>query len=413
MKHRVVITGLGIVSPIGTGKEDFWKALLEGVSGVGPITRFDASSHATQIAAEVKDFDPGLYMDKKEARRMDRFAQYAVAASVLALSDSGLEVNEANAQCIGTYVSSGIGGMETLEAQCRVLNDKGPGRVSPFLVPMMIGNMASGQIAIRLGLKGPSSDIVTACASSAQAIGDAARVIERGDALAMLAGGAESAITPLAIAGFNAARALSTRNDSPASASRPFDLERDGFVMGEGGAVLVLEELEHARGRGAHIYAEIKGYATTNDAYHVTAPDPEARGAIHCIRKALADAGLQPEEIDYVNAHGTSTDLNDRLETAALKSVFGEHARRLAVSSTKSMVGHLLGAAGAAELIATSLAIENGVVPPTINLVHPDPDCDLDYVPNAARKMNVRAALKNSLGFGGHNCCLVLSQYVE
>ena len=411
MKRRVVVTGLGVVSPIGTGKDAFWQGLLEGRSGVGPITKFDASQHATKIAAEVKDFDPGLYMDKKEAKRMDRFAQFAVASGVLALADSGLTVTEANADGIGVYVSSGIGGMETLEGQCQVLGEKGPGRVSPFLVPMMIGNMASGQLAIALGLKGPSSDIVTACASGAQSVGDAARVIERGDAVAMLAGGAESAITPLAIAGFNSARALSTRNDSPENASRPFDKDRDGFVMGEGGAVLVLEELEHALQRGAHIYAEVKGYATTNDAFHVTAPDPSASGAIRCMSKALADACLAAHEIDYVNAHGTSTDMNDRLETMALKSVFGEHAARLAISSTKSMVGHLLGAAGAAELIAAAMSIDTGWVHPTVNLDEPDSDCDLDYVPKVARQMKVRAALKNSLGFGGHNCCVILTRY--
>jgi 3-oxoacyl-[acyl-carrier-protein] synthase II len=411
MKRRVVITGLGIVAPIGTGKQAFWQALLDGKSGVGPITRFDASQHATRIAAEVKDFDPGLYMDKKEARRMDRFAQFAVAAGVLAIADAGLTVSEENADAIGAYVSSGIGGMETLEGQCQVLGEKGPSRVSPFLVPMMIGNMASGQLAIALGLKGPSSDIVTACASGAQSVGDAARVIERGDAVAMLAGGAESAITPLAIAGFNSARALSTRNESPGKASRPFDRGRDGFVMGEGGAVLVLEELEHALSRGAHIYAEVKGYATTNDAFHVTAPDPSAAGAIRCMNKALSDAGIAPNEVDYVNAHGTSTELNDKLETMALKSVFGEHAKKLAISSTKSMVGHLLGAAGAAELIAAALSIDTGWVHPTVNLEEPDPECDLDYVPNVARQMQVRAVLKNSLGFGGHNCCVVLARY--
>lgn len=409
--RRVVITGLGVVSPIGIGHSSFWDAALAGKSGVGRITRFDTTGFATQIAAEVKDFDPGLYMDKKEAKRMDRFAQYGVAASLMALQDSGLTIDGANAEDVGVYVSAGIGGLETLESQCLVLREKGPGKVSPFFVPMMIGNMAAGQIAIALGLKGPSSDIVTACASGAQAVGDAFRVIERGDSEVMLAGGAEGAITPLAIAGFNSARALSTRNDSPETASRPFDKERDGFVMGEGAGVLVLESLDHALARGAKIYAEVKGYATTNDAFHITSPDPEARGAIRCFRKALRDAKLEPQDIDYINAHGTSTDLNDKLETRAIKEVFGDHASKLAISSTKSMIGHLLGAAGGVELIATALSIYHGKVHPTINLGNPDPECDLDYVSNGARELPIRAAMKNSLGFGGHNCTVVLAKF--
>jgi len=409
--RRVVITGLGVISPIGVGHNEFWEAALAGKSGAAPITRFDTTGFATQIAAEVKDFDPGMFMDKKEAKRMDRFAQYGMAAAALALKDAALTVNEANAHDIGVYVSAGIGGLETLESQCAVLRDKGPSKVSPFFVPMMIGNMAAGQIAIALGLKGPSSDIVTACASGAQAVGDAFRVIERGDSEVMLAGGAEGAITPLAVAGFNAARALSTRNDSPETASRPFDKDRDGFVMGEGAGVLVLESLDHALARGAHIYAEVKGYATTNDAYHITSPHPDADGAIRCIAKALKDAKLSPQDIDYVNAHGTSTDLNDRLETKAIKAVFGEHAYKLAISSTKSMVGHLLGAAGAVELIATALSIKTGKVHPTINLHNPDPECDLDYVPLVARELDIRNAIKNSLGFGGHNCTVVLAKY--
>ncbi|KAF0196391.1 MAG: 3-oxoacyl-acyl-carrier-protein synthase II [Bacillota bacterium] len=409
--RRVVITGLGVVSPIGIGQSSFWQAALAGKSGVGRITRFDTTGFATQIAAEVKDFDPGRYMDKKEAKRMDRFAQYGVAASLLALQDSGLTIDESNAEDVGVYVSAGIGGLETLENQCLVLKEKGPGKVSPFFVPMMIGNMAAGQIAIAFGLKGPSSDIVTACASGAQAVGDAFRVIERGDSEVMLAGGAEGAITPLAIAGFNSARALSTRNDSPETASRPFDKERDGFVMGEGAGVLVIESLDHALARGANIYAEVRGYAATNDAFHITSPDPEARGVIRCLRKALKDAKLEPQDIDYINAHGTSTDLNDKLETRAIKEVFGDHAAKLAVSSTKSMVGHLLGAAGGVELIATALSIHHGKVHPTINLMNPDPECDLDYVANRARELPIRAAMKNSLGFGGHNCTVVLAKY--
>ncbi|MBT9177382.1 MAG: 3-oxoacyl-(acyl-carrier-protein) synthase 2 [Firmicutes bacterium] len=409
--RRVVITGLGVVSPIGTGHHAFWQALLAGTSGVNHITRFDTADFATKIAAEIRDFDPGLYMDKKEAKRMDRFAQYGVAAASLALKDAGIAVTPDNAEQIGVYVGAGIGGMETLESQFAVLKEKGPAKVSPFFVPMMIGNMAAGQIAITLGLKGPSSDVVTACASGAQAVGDAARLIERGDSEVMLAGGTECAITPLAVAGFNSARALSTRNDSPATASRPFDKERDGFVMGEGAGVLVLESLEHAVARGARIYAEVVGYATTNDAYHITSPDPEVRGTVKCMQKALADAKLAPSDVDYVNAHGTSTDQNDRLETRAIKEVFGAHAYSLAISSTKSMIGHLLGAAGAVELIATALAIHDGIVHPTINHTTPDPDCDLDYVPEGARKLSIRAALKNSFGFGGHNCSIVLAKY--
>lgn len=411
--RRVVITGLGVVSPIGIGHADFWSALLSGKCGVGQITRFDTTDFVTKIAAEVKEFDPGLYMDKKEAKRMDRFAQYGVAAAVLALRDAALTVDDANADDIGVYVSAGIGGLETLENQCEVLKEKGPAKVSPFFVPMMIGNMAAGQIAIALGLKGPSSDIVTACASGAQAVGDAYRVIERGDSEVMLAGGAEGAITPLAIAGFNAARALSTRNENPSEASRPFDKDRDGFVMGEGAGVLVLENLDHALARGAHIYAEIKGYATTNDAYHITSPDPDARGAIKCLTKALRDAHINPEDVDYINAHGTSTEMNDKLETRAIKEVFGLHAYKLAISSTKSMIGHLLGASGAVELIATALSIKHGKVHPTANLANPAPECDLDYVPNGSRDLNIRFALKNSLGFGGHNCTVVLAKYIS
>jgi len=384
---------------------------LAGTSGVDVITRFDTAGFATKIAAEVKDFDPSQYMDKKEAKRMDRFAQYGVAAASLAIEDAKLSISQDNAAQIGVYVGAGIGGMETLESQFAVLREKGPTKVSPFFVPMMIGNMAAGQIAITFGLRGPSSDIVSACASGAQAVGDACRVIERGDSEVMLAGGTECAITPLSMAGFIAARALSTRNDDPKRASRPFDKNRDGFVMGEGAGVLVLESLEHAAARGARIYAEVKGYATTNDAYHITSPDPEVRGTVRCMQKALADAKLNPHDVDYVNAHGTSTDLNDKFETKAIKEVFGAHAHRLAISSTKSMIGHLLGAAGAVELIATALAIHTSTVHPTINRTSPDPECDLDYVPEGARNLKIRAALKNSFGFGGHNCSLVLAKY--
>jgi len=409
--RRVVVTGLGAITPIGIGHSDFWAALLAGQSGVAKITRFDTTGFATQIAAEVKNFDPAVYMDKKEAKRMDRFAQFAVAASALALKDAEINLDIIDKTSIGVYISSGIGGLETMEAQAALLREKGPQKISPFFIPMMIGNMGAGQVAITFGLKGPSGNIVTACAAGSQAVGDAFRVIERGDCEVMLAGGSEGSITPLAIAGFNAARALSTNNDNPTAASRPFDKERDGFVMGEGAGVLVLESLDHALARGARIYAEIVGYAATNDAYHITSPEPDAEGATRCMKLALRDAKLSPSQIDYVNAHGTSTDLNDRLETKAIKAVFGTEASRLAISSTKSMIGHLLGGAGAVEIIATVLSIQKGMVHPTINLKHPDPECDLDYVAEGARRLPIRAAIKNSFGFGGHNCSIVLSKY--
>ncbi len=412
-RRRVVVTGMGVVSPIGIGLDAFWSALVEGRSGVGPITRFDASGLDCRIAAEVHDFEPERYMDRKEARRTDRFAQFALAATAMALQDAGLDDKLPLGERAGAVIGSGIGGMETWETGHRSLLERGPGRVSPFTVPMMIPNMAAGLVSIRFGLKGPNRCTVSACASGADAIGDAFRIIQRGDADLMVAGGAEAAITPFSIAAFAAAKSLSTRNDDPPRASRPFDRDRDGFVMGEGAGILVLESLEHARARGARIHAEIIGYGATGDAFHITQPAPEGRGAARAIKAALDDAGIGPEAVGYINAHGTSTEYNDWYETAAIKQVFGEHAWRIPISSTKSMTGHLLGAAGGVEAIACVLAIERGVIPPTINLEHPDPRCDLDYVPNAARPARVDVAISNSFGFGGHNAVLVFRRYEE
>jgi len=407
---RVVITGLGVISPVGTGLDTFWSALVNGVSGVREISRFDASQYRTRIAAEVTDFAPENYLDRKESRRMDRFAQFAVACAVMAVEDARLDLARVEKERIGVVFGSGVGGIQTLEEQAKILFTRGPDRVSPFFVPMMISNMAAGQIAMTFGFQGPNFTLVSACASSNHAIGDAFKIIQSGAADVVITGGAEAAITPLALAGFCAMKALSTRNDEPARASRPFDAERDGFVMGEGAAVLILEAEEHARRRGARIYAEICGYGTSCDAYHVTAPDPEGTGAARAMANAVADAGLRPEDIDYINAHGTSTPLNDRVETAAIKRVFGEHAYRLAVSSTKSMTGHLLGAAGGLEAVASVLTIFHQVIPPTINYEVPDPECDLDYVPNKARPARVRAVLSNGFGFGGQNASLVFRQ---
>jgi 3-oxoacyl-[acyl-carrier-protein] synthase II len=408
MRRRVVVTGLGVVSPIGVGHEAFWEGLAAGRPGVARISRFDPSGLATQIAAEVRDFDPGAYMDRKEVRRNDRFVQLAYAAARMAMEHARYAITPANATRTGVLIGSGIGGIATWEEQHRVMLDRGPDRVSPFFVPMMIVNMASGVTAILTGARGPSSCVVTACATGGNAIGDAARLIERGEADAMLAGGTEAAITPLAIAGFASMKAMSTRNDEPAQASRPFDATRDGFVMGEGAGVVVLEALEHAEARGAPILAELVGYGATTDAYHITQPDPDGDGAYRSMAAALADAGAAPEQIDYINAHGTSTPYNDRLETLAIKRLFGAHARRLAVSSTKSMTGHLLGAAGGVECIACVLALRHQVMPPTINYRTPDPDCDLDYVPNTARPARLRTVMSNAFGFGGHNATLVL-----
>ncbi len=410
-RHRVVVTGLGVISPVGIGLEPFWTNLVEGHSGIGPITHFDASQLDCRFAGEVKDFDPTRYMERKEARHMDRFAQFAVAASLMAVEDAGLSGSLPLGPRAGVIIGSGIGGMATLEEQSRILLEKGPRRVSPFFVPMMIPDMASGLVSIRLGAEGPNSCTVSACASGSHSIGDAFRLIQRGDADLMITGGSEAAITPLAMAAFCSARALSTRNDDPPGASRPFDRDRDGFVMGEGAGVLVLERLDLALRRGARIYAEVVGYASTGDAYHITQPAPEGRGAARAMELALQDAGLEASDVDYINAHGTSTEYNDWYETLAIKRALGEHAHRVAISSTKSMTGHLLGAAGGVEAVATVLAISRGIIPPTINLTNPDPRCDLDYVPNRARRREVRVAMSNSFGFGGHNAVLVFRRY--
>lgn len=410
LQRRVVITGLGAVTPLGLNIEEFWANVIAGKSGVGLITRFDTTDFNVKIAAEVKGFDPENYLDKKEARRTDRFVQFALAAAKMAVDDASLTIDESNCEDVGVYIGSGVGGISTVEEQARTLFEKGPSRVSPFMVPMMISDMAAGQVSIMLGAKGPNEATVTACASSAHAIGNAFNAIRYGRAEVMITGGSEAAITPLSIAGFQSARALSTRNDEPEKASRPFDLNRDGFVMGEGAGILILEELEHAKRRGAKIYAELVGFGSTGDAYHITSPAPEGEGAKRAIIRALKDAGLQPDEVQYVNAHGTSTYYNDLYETKAIKAVFGD---RIAVSSTKSMTGHLLGAAGAIEAIITALTLEHQIIPPTINYETPDPECDLDYVPNRARESKIDAAITNSFGFGGHNAVLVLRRYAD
>lgn len=411
MTRRVVVTGMGVISPVGIGLETFWNSLCNGVSGISPIEGFDTTNYSVTIAGEVKNFEPGHYFDKKEAKRLDRFAQFAVAAALMAVEDSKLTITDENADGVGVLIGSGIGGMQTFEEQAELLVTKGPGRISPFFIPMMISNIASGQVSIYTGAKGPNSSAVTACASGATAIGEAAEIIRRGDADVMISGGSEAAITRLSIAGFSNMKALSNRNDEPTKASRPFDADRNGFVMGEGAGVLILEELEAAKKRGARIYAEVIGYGASGDAYHITDPAPEGEGAARCMCMALRKAGLDPTEVDYINAHGTSTPKNDKFETLAIKSVFGEHAYKLAVSSTKSMTGHLLGAAGAIEAIACILAIRDQILPPTINYETPDPECDLHYVPNKAEKRSVNVALSNSLGFGGHNATLILRKY--
>jgi 3-oxoacyl-[acyl-carrier-protein] synthase II len=391
--------------------ETFWSSLINGESGISLVASFDTTEFPSKIGAEVRDFDPAQYIEKKEIRRMDRFAQFAVAASKQALEDSGLKITEENAHRTGVLIGSGIGGMKTFEDQTRILIEKGPKRISPFFIPMMIADMASGQVSIHTGARGPNLSAVTACASSTHAIGEAFRIIKYGDADVMIAGGAEAAITSLSYAGFSAAGALSKRNDEPTKASRPFDQERDGFVMGEGAATLILEELEAAKARGAKIYGEIVGYGLTGDAYHITSPHPEGIGAAEAMRQAIRDAGWRPEEVDYINAHGTSTEANDKLETIAIKKALGKHAYQVAISSTKSMTGHLLGAAGAVEAVAVLLALQRGIIPPTINYEHEDPNCDLDYVPNKARKQEITRALSNSLGFGGHNGTLAFQKY--
>ncbi|MDA1475928.1 beta-ketoacyl-ACP synthase II [Bacillus changyiensis] len=407
---RVVITGLGALSPLGNDVKTSWNNAINGVSGVGPITRVDAEEYPAKVAAELQNFNIEDYLDKKEARKMDRFTQYAVVASKMAVDDAKLEINDQNANRIGVWVGSGIGGLETLEQQFEIFLTKGPRRVSPFFVPMMIPDMATGQISIALGAKGVNSCTVTACATGTNSIGDAFKVIQRGDADVMITGGTEAPLTRMSFAGFSANKALSTNSD-PKTASRPFDKNRDGFVMGEGAGIVVLEELEHALNRGATIYAEVVGYGSTGDAYHITAPAPNGEGGVRAMKEALKDAGLNPEAIDYINAHGTSTPYNDKFETMAIKEVFGEYAYKLAVSSTKSMTGHLLGAAGGIEAIFSVLAIKEGIIPPTINLETPDEDCDLDYVPHQARHQDVNVVLSNSLGFGGHNATLIFKKY--
>ncbi|MEE8348282.1 MAG: beta-ketoacyl-ACP synthase II [Acidobacteriota bacterium] len=411
MNRRVVVTGVGLVSALGLDTESTWKGLLEGRSGVGPITHFEAESFSSRFAAEVKGFDPLSYVDKKSSRKMDLFILYAIAASDLALASSGLEIDDSNRTRVGVYIGSGIGGFGTIESEHTNFLNKGARKISPFFIPASIGNLATGQVSIRIGAAGPNSATCTACSAGSHAIGDSFKIIERGAADVMIAGGTEAAITPMGVGGFAALRALSTRNDSPETASRPFDRDRDGFVIGEGSGLVVLEELEHARRRGAPIYAEIVGYGMSGDAHHMTAPPEDGSGAVRVMQATLDDAEIAPTEVDYVNAHGTSTPPNDRIETRALKTVFGEHAYRLAISSTKSMTGHLLGAAGGLEAGITALAIKNQTIPPTTNLENADPDCDLDYVPHTPREMKINYALSNSFGFGGTNAAILLKKF--
>ncbi len=410
MKKRVVITGMGVVHSLGFGVDSFWNSIKEGKSGISLLTKFDTTNYEAKVAAAINGFEPTDYIDKKEAKRMDIFTQYAMAAARMAMETSGLDMEKEDSFRAGVIIGSGVGGIQTLEDQHQILSTKGPGRVSPFFITSMIANMAAGRIAIEYNLQGFNECVVTACASGNNAIGDAFKVIQRGDADIMFTGGAESAITPLSFAGFCSNKALST-NPDPATACRPFDRDRDGFVMGEGAGVLILEELEHAKQRGALILGEVVGYGCTCDGYHITAPHPEGIGGIKSMQFAIADAGIQPQDIGYINAHGTSTPLNDVGETNVIKQVFGEHAYKLAVSSTKSMTGHLLGAAGAIEAIITAMALKDGLLPPTINLVNPDPECDLDYVANRGRPAQIEYALSNALGFGGHNAAIILKKY--
>jgi 3-oxoacyl-[acyl-carrier-protein] synthase II len=411
MNNRVVVTGLGMVTPLGTGVGKNWEAVCAGTSGIGPITKFDPSPFACRIAGEARDFKSQDWLDKQQVRRLDIFVHFALASARMAMEESGLKIDDSNRHRVGSLTGSGLGGLTLLEHYHRILIDKGPDRVSPFFIPGMIANMAPGQIAIEFGAKGPNISIETACAASSHAIGESFRLIREGRVDAMITGGAEAVVTPLALAGFCSMRALSTRNEEPEKASRPFDLHRDGFIMGEGAGILILEEMNHALERGARILAEVVGYGLSADAYHMTAPDPDGAGAILCMSEAVRDAGLKPEDIDYINAHGTSTKLNDESEVRAIKAVFGEHARKLAISSTKSMTGHLLGGAGGIEAIYTVLSIKRGTIPPTINYETPDPECDLDFVPNVARKTAVRAAMSNSFGFGGTNASLVFKAF--
>jgi 3-oxoacyl-[acyl-carrier-protein] synthase II len=412
VKRRVVVTGVGLITSLGTGLRETWQGLLAGKSGVGPITRFDAANFPTRIAAEVKNFHPAQFIDRKDIKKTDTFIHYAIAASESALRDSRLGAfDKVSGERAGVIIGSGIGGFSTIEREHETLLKQGPRKMSPFFIPSSIINLASGQVSIRCGARGPNSSPCTACSSGSHAIGDSFRIIERGDADIMIAGGSEAAITPMAVGGFDALKALSTRNDDPEKASRPFDRERDGFVLGEGAGILILEELEHARSRNAAIYCEMAGYGMSGDAYHITAPPPDGDGAARAMRATIRDAGIEPDAVDYINAHGTSTPPNDRTETAAIRAVFGKHAYKLAISSTKSMIGHLLGAAGAVEAGVVALSIRDSIIHPTINYDYPDPDCDLDYVPNVARKANVRYALSNSFGFGGTNACLLLKRF--
>jgi len=413
MKNRVVITGLGSVSPVGIGKNNFWQSLIQGKCGIDRISYFDTEKYPTKIAAEVKDFDYTNYISIKEANRMDKSTQFSIVAAMLALEDSKLKITEKDSYSAGVIIGSGIGGIGTFEKQHKILLEKGPGRVSPFFVPMMISNISAGEIAIKIGAKGPNGVITTACASSTHALGMAFKLLQHGDAQIIISGGTEAAISPMALAGFCKMKALSTQNDYPKKASKPFDRERDGFIMGEGAGILVLETLQHAKERNANIYAEILGFGMTADAYHITAPAPEGEAAAKAMEIALKDANIETSQIDYINAHGTSTPLNDKLETLAIKKVFGKHAYNLKVSSIKSMIGHLLGASGGVEAISTALTLKNDIIPPTINYNSPDPECDLDYVPNKSKKEIVNYAMSNSFGFGGHNGVIVLGKYKE
>lgn len=410
-RRRVVITGIGVITPIGIGKEEYADALYNGRSGIRKLTSFDASEYTSQIAGEVKNFNPEKYFDRRKLRHLDKFAQFAIASAVMAVEDSGLEISKERVDRIGVIVGSGIGGLPTIEAEHKVLLAKGPRKISPFLIPMLINNIAAGEIAIRFGVTGVNYSVTSACATANHAMGDALRLIRYGDADIIIAGGTESAITPLGYGGFCSIRALSTKNEEPEKASKPFDKNRDGFVMSEGAGITILEELEHARARGAKIYVELCGYGATDDAYHITAPNPDPKAVVNAIKRALEDGELTIDDIDYINAHGTSTVYNDKIETSAIKQVFGERAYKIPISSTKSMIGHTLGAAGSTELIATIVCMERGFIHPTINYETPDPECDLDYVPNTPRKATVKAAILNSLGFGGHNAVLAIKKY--
>jgi 3-oxoacyl-[acyl-carrier-protein] synthase II len=411
VSRRVVVTGTGLVTPLGIGVQKTWAGLCDGRSGVDLISRFDTSDYPVKIAAEVKDFVVEDFIDKKVAKHMELFVQYAIASAIMAREDAGLEITDTNAARVGIFTGNGIGGLPTIEKYHKVLLERGPKRVTPFFIPMVISNMSAGQVSITLGAKGPNLSVTTACAAGTHAVGEAFRSVSRGDCDVAIAGGSEATVCPLAVSGFNAMKALSRRNDDPQAASRPFDRDRNGFIIAEGGGMMVIEELEHARKRGANIYAEVVGYGLSGDAHHIAAPPEDGDGAVRCMKMAIADAGLAPEDIDYINAHGTSTPLNDVVETGAIKRVFGDHAGKLAISSTKSMTGHMLGGAGGIESVFTALAIHHGVVPPTINLENPDPACDLDYVPNVAREMKIRAAVSNSFGFGGTNAVLVMKKF--